>query len=168
MSSFRHQNYCHTLCAPPRQDRWETTGLRIFIRPPHLVQPEASLDPLEGNTPTVGEDEAFADDELTDDIGDHNLTRLGTSTDAEGRVDGRAEQAPLRGDRLARVDADAYVDGAVGVLLVVPGEGPLDEDRAVHRADSGGEGRLDAVTGVRNLKAVVGPQGIADETVVGA
>jgi hypothetical protein len=78
------------------KNRQKAALLRRLALPEHFIQPNTFREAFESNTAMVDKGEIFACDELMDDIGNQNLARLRTSTNAEGGMDGCAEQAAFR------------------------------------------------------------------------
>src|SRR3990172_2997510 len=79
--------------------------------PAHLVEADGVLEAAELNVALVGEEEALAHGELTDDVGGEYLAGLGAGADAGGELDSGAEQVGLLSDGLAAAEADAATDG---------------------------------------------------------
>src|SRR5262249_6932221 len=145
----------------------EGTRMRLVGLPRHLVEAHAP-QALQIDATPVHEREAAAGHELLHHLRDEDLAGLGASADAEGGVDGCAEEAALRGNGLACVDADAEPDRLTSELAVVPREGLLDRDGAFHGARSRGEGRLHPVPRVDDLRSLIGGEALAEEHVMGA
>src|SRR5262249_57512128 len=119
----------------------EGTRMRLVGLPRHLVEAHAP-QALQIDATPIHEREAAAGHELLHHLRDEDLARLGAGADAEGGVDGRAEEAALGANGLACVDADAEPDRLTSLLAVVSREGLLDGDGAVHGARSPAQGPL--------------------------
>src|SRR5215472_8174123 len=111
----------------------ERAQMRLVGLPRHLVEAHAP-QALQIDATPVHEREAVAGHELLHHRRDENLAGLGASADAEGGVDGCAEEAALRGNGLACVDADAEPDRLTSLFAVVSREGLLYGDGAFHGA----------------------------------
>src|SRR2546423_9528065 len=142
---------------------WAGRPLRPSPLPPHFIQPQASREAPQNDTSALSKDEVFARDELVDYVGDKDLAGLCTGADAEGSVDGGAEQAPFCNDRLTSVDANTDMHRMGGMLLVMLGECLLDGHGACNGIGGRGEGGLEAVAGMCDISTMVRSQAIADE-----
>src|SRR5215470_10530779 len=154
----------HGRYAPCRSGR---TRMRLVGLPRHLVKARAP-QALQIDATPVHEREAAAGHELLHHLRDEDLAGLGTGADAEGGVDGRAEQAALGANGLACVDADAEPDRLTSLFAVAPREGLLDGDGAFHGARSRGEGRLHPIPRMEDLRSLIGGEALTEKHVVGA
>ena len=84
----------------------DSLGLYLGL-PAQLMQPHRLLEAPQRGLATVGEDEAFARDQLAHDVGNQHLAALRLRRRPRREDDGRAKEVVVLGDWLARVDADA-------------------------------------------------------------
>src|SRR5215472_8134777 len=154
----------HGRCVPCRSGG---TRMRLVGLPRHLVEAHAA-QALQVDATPVHEREPAAGHELLHHLRDEDLAGLGAGADAEGGMDGRAEEAALGANGLACVDADAEPDRLTSLFAVAPRESLLDGDGAVHGARSRGEGRLHPVPRVEDLRSLIAGEALAEKHVVGA
>lgn len=76
-----------------------------------------SSNPFRGIGPRVNEREPLADAQLPDHVRRQDLTAVGAAADPGGQLDRSSEDAVALGDRLARRDADADLNGISAVSL---------------------------------------------------
>src|SRR5919108_1163373 len=97
----------------------------MSLLPVHFVQVETPWEAFQCETTTRCKSKALTCSKLANDFGDEDLAGLGTSADTEGGVNGRAEQAIFRENRLTSIETNTHADRSMRMLLVVLGEGPL-------------------------------------------